>query len=288
MKILIAEDNADDRKLLRITLEHYGYEVIEASDGLEGLELARTQEPDLIISDALMPGMDGYLFLRTLKKDKKLQGIPFIFYSAVYTGDEEAALALSLGAEAFIEKPKDIQELWIELNTVLKKIGKENQKTLSSELIEKEDEFLKKYANIVTVALEAKVMELNREIKEHRQTEKELIQKELFLNNIIDSVQDGISILDKNLNIIRVNTSIEKWYADQMPIAGKKCYEVYHSRKEPCEICPSIRTLKTGWPDSEVIPFEVKGQQKGWQRGLQRDFKDNAFCKGDFYKWLYC
>jgi CheY-like chemotaxis protein len=62
MKILIAEDNVDDRKMLKFNLEHHGCEVIEASDGAEGLHLADTKKPDVIVSDALMPVMDGFQF----------------------------------------------------------------------------------------------------------------------------------------------------------------------------------------------------------------------------------
>lgn len=69
MKILIVDDNADDRRLLKLSLEHYGCAIVEAVDGLDGLEKARTHKPDLIISDAMMPKMDGFQFLRTAKDD---------------------------------------------------------------------------------------------------------------------------------------------------------------------------------------------------------------------------
>ncbi|HEX2769704.1 MAG TPA: response regulator, partial [Geobacteraceae bacterium] len=81
MNILIVEDNADDRKLLRHTLEHHGCTVIEARDGEEGLDLAIRHKPDIIVSDALMPRMDGFQLLRALKADPYLKSIPFLFYS---------------------------------------------------------------------------------------------------------------------------------------------------------------------------------------------------------------
>jgi CheY-like chemotaxis protein len=86
VNILIVEDNADDRRLLCCSLEHHGCTVIEARDGEEGLDLAIRHHPDIIVSDALMPRMDGFQLLRALKADLHLRLIPFLFYSATYTG----------------------------------------------------------------------------------------------------------------------------------------------------------------------------------------------------------
>ena len=98
MKTLIVDDNAADRKILRYLLERHGGEIVEAADGEEALTLARRERPALIISDALMPRMDGFQLLRRIKGDAELRAIPFIFYSSVYTGKMDEDLALALGA----------------------------------------------------------------------------------------------------------------------------------------------------------------------------------------------
>jgi PAS domain S-box-containing protein len=92
-----------------------------------------------------------------------------------------------------------------------------------------------------------------------------LEERERFLNNIFSSIKDGISILDHEMRIIRVNPMIEEWFAHQMPLVGKKCYEAYHLRKEPCEKCPSRLTISTGEPRAEMVPkIGPAGKIDGW------------------------
>ena len=119
MKVLVVDDSRNDRKLIRFNFEWHGCQVLEASNGRQGLEIAASEKPDLIVSDCLMPIMDGFQFLHEIKKLTELRSIPFVFYSAVYTGSKEAELAFSLGASAFLEKPKSPDELWEEVGRVL-------------------------------------------------------------------------------------------------------------------------------------------------------------------------
>lgn len=91
-----------------------------------------------------------------------------------------------------------------------------------------------------------------------------LTKGEKFFNNVLNCIQDGISILDEDLNIVFVNSIMEKWYAHNMPLVGKKCYKAYHGRQEPCEICPSIKTLKNKRQDFDVVPFVGKDGQSGY------------------------
>jgi len=105
----------------------------------------------------------------------------------------------------------------------------------------------------------------SRDITDKEITEKILKDNERFLNNVFLSIQDGLSILDKDMNVLRVNPVIERWYAHSMPIVGKKCYEVYNNRKERCHVYPVFRTLGDGNPAREVIPrLDSKGSTIGW------------------------
>ncbi|MHA1240380.1 MAG: PAS domain S-box protein [Promethearchaeota archaeon] len=104
-----------------------------------------------------------------------------------------------------------------------------------------------------------------KDITERKSIENQLRSSKAFLSNVFTSIQDGISILNKDLNIIQVNPIMELWYSHSMPILGKKCYEVYHERNKPCEICPSLQALRSGQPAYEVVPKRGPKQKiTGW------------------------
>lgn len=107
MRYLIVDNDEQNLKLLRLVLGNKGHEVAQARDGQQALDLARKTPPDVIISDILMPVMDGYVLCRIWHEDPALKGIPFIFYTATYTSVEDETLALSIGADAFIRKPTE-------------------------------------------------------------------------------------------------------------------------------------------------------------------------------------
>ena len=106
-RILVVDDNDQNLYMLKILLEGNGYQLTLAKNGNEALEAAHSNTPDLIISDILMPGMDGFALCRECKKDGQLRDIPFIFYTATYTDPKDEQFALSLGAVRFIRKPSE-------------------------------------------------------------------------------------------------------------------------------------------------------------------------------------
>jgi len=103
------------------------------------------------------------------------------------------------------------------------------------------------------------------DISQRRKTEKALKDNERFLSSVFASIQDGISVLDIDLTILRVNTTMEKWYSHAMPLVGEKCFVAYHGRTAPCEKCPTKRALETGQPAYEPVPLTgPEGVVKGW------------------------
>ena len=117
--ILIVDDNEHNLYILQILLGNYGYSTMLASDGEQALQVAREQTPDLIISDILMPVMDGFALCQEWQLDPVLKSQPFIFYTATYTDDKDKMLALKMGANRFIIKPQEPTVLVEIINEVL-------------------------------------------------------------------------------------------------------------------------------------------------------------------------
>lgn len=174
MNVLIVEDNSSLRKLLRITFEQFGCTIIEAEDGQEGLDQATSHLPDIIISDALMPRMDGFQLLRLLKADPVLKLIPFIFFSSTYIGEKEAEMAISLGAEAFITKPIDPALLWEKTCAIMKEWEARQRKPAHPAIDESDEQYLREYSRIVATKLEEKVHELEEALALRTKAEDEL------------------------------------------------------------------------------------------------------------------
>ena len=117
--LLVVEDVPNILELLTVTLRFKGYPVITARNGEEALETIAKERPALIITDILMPKMDGYAFVQKLRTDVKTHDIPIIFLSATYVTPEDKTFALSLGASRFIEKPIDTEDFLLTIAELL-------------------------------------------------------------------------------------------------------------------------------------------------------------------------
>jgi CheY-like chemotaxis protein len=104
-RVLIVDDKEENVYLLQVLLEGHGYDVAIARHGGEALEVARASPPKLVISDLLMPEMDGYTLLRHWKADPHLCAVPFIVSTATYVDPRDKDLAVEFGADGFLLKP---------------------------------------------------------------------------------------------------------------------------------------------------------------------------------------
>jgi len=110
-KVLIVDDNASNRKLVAAILEHEAYVTLEAADGVDGLAKARAEGPDLVISDILMPSMDGFEFVRQLRADRMLAHTAVIFQTAHYHEREARRLAQSCQVARVLLRPCTAAEI---------------------------------------------------------------------------------------------------------------------------------------------------------------------------------
>jgi len=183
-KLLVVDDNEQNRYLLAALLKGHGYDVIVAVDGAEALNTARENPPDLIVTDILMPGMDGYTLCREWRLDEKLREIPLVFYTATYTDTKDEEFSMSLGAARFIVKPQEPDILVSMLEEVLNEQESYRQTVLPENRIE-DTVFLKKYNEALIRKLEDKLEQLEsanrnleREVMERRNAEEALRQSE--------------------------------------------------------------------------------------------------------------
>jgi len=173
MNVLIVDDKPENLYLLRTLLVAKGYEVTEAVNGEQALACAHQTPPDLIVSDILMPVMDGFALCRTWKADTRLKSIPFVFYTATYTEPKDKEFALNLGADLFLVKPQEIQVFLCEIEKVL--TTKEKQDQPKEHPIEvNEEDFYRQYNVRLVNKLEDKIEEI-------AQKNRALASKELAL-----------------------------------------------------------------------------------------------------------
>ncbi|MGZ5201209.1 MAG: two-component system response regulator [Telluria sp.] len=117
--ILVVDDRPSNREYLLALLGFAKHEILQASDGAEALAVARRERPDLVITDVLMPNMDGCEFVRRLRAEPGLDNTRVIFYSAVYTQEETAAIAASCGVATVLAKPADPKTIFDAVNAEL-------------------------------------------------------------------------------------------------------------------------------------------------------------------------
>src|SRR5512147_2796336 len=108
--LLVVEDNTDILNLLVTTLSFRGYRVVTARNGSEALDAIEKERPTVIITDILMPQMDGFSLVHRLRLNPDTRDIPVVFLSATYVTPEDKSFAVTLGVIQFIEKPVNFEE----------------------------------------------------------------------------------------------------------------------------------------------------------------------------------
>lgn len=199
--VLIVDDNRDNLYLLESLLTGHGFDVISAENGEEALVKARLNPPHLIVSDILMPVMDGYALCRACKLDDTLKQIPFVFYTATYTDEKDEKFSLALGADRFIIKPEVPDVLINVLSELLK--AKKTSKPAVTKSTEEEMEFLRKHNEALFKKLDKKISDL-----EEANQVISLLEEKYRL--YFEHVTDVVYTIDKDLKVLSMSPSVEK------------------------------------------------------------------------------
>jgi PAS domain S-box-containing protein len=213
--ILAVDDDEMYRRMIEKFLLKKGCRVVTAANGQEALDAARHQPPDLILSDILMPVMDGFALCRQWQQDPGLCGIPFVFFSATYTDPKDEELGMNLGATKFIRKAGELDAIWRTIEAILK----EDARLVAGPcLVPVEDECqnLQQYNERLIHKLEAKMVqlqetqkELQEQIVRSKQLEKALKASEKQFRAFVENSVDGVLATDaEDCRVVYANPAI--------------------------------------------------------------------------------
>jgi PAS domain S-box-containing protein len=259
MRILSVDDNDENLYLIETMARAHGHVVVSARNGLEALKQLAGGGFDLIVSDVLMPGMDGFQLCRTVKSDERLKHIPFVFYTATYTARQDEELGLALGASRFIVKPAEPEEFLAAVEQVVSEgeSGKipvpavdldDGGKTLSlyNERLVRKLEHKIQQLEAARAELAASIEEKNREIVQRRLAEEALKRSEEQLRLMWEESTDGMRLSDRHGIILRANPALARMFAkplDSLP--GQPftcCYAADDSESRLAEYCEKVES----------------------------------------------
>jgi DNA-binding response OmpR family regulator len=195
--LLIVEDIPDILQFLELTLKFHGYQVSTARNGKEALEAIEKERPAILITDILMPQMDGFTLVQRVRIDPVTHNIPVVFISATYIAPEDKAFAMLLGATHFIEKPIDTENMLVTIENILMMENSPAPDTLSDR------EFYENYRK----RLETKLRQKNIQIERNERlletlTDKEKPSYQTLLKQTIrdrDEIQHELSTIREHL-----------------------------------------------------------------------------------------
>ena len=205
MKILIVDDRQENRYMLETLLASKGYETVTASNGKEALEKLQSGSFDLIISDILMPVMDGFQLCCRCKEDDALKQIPFVFYTATYVDEKDEAFAYEIGADNFLRKPMEPDAFLEAIRDIVKNTSRGKIAPRGPAKKEAEETF-KLYSERLVNKLEKKMQDLERELSERKKAEKKIRK----LSVAVEQSPSIVMITDIEGNIEYVNPKFEE------------------------------------------------------------------------------
>jgi CheY-like chemotaxis protein len=206
-RVLLVDDQPDNLEYLSAILQGAGFEVMMARHGEEALSKARALPPDAVISDLLMPIMDGYTLLSRWRTDALLKRIPFLIFTATYTKSQDKQLALDLGASAFLLKPQEPDVILRHLRQMLR-TGLAETDGVHAPPGQQEISLLNRYNDALFRKLEDKTRQLE---ESNRELLAEIFERGKIAKTqiaILNALPAHIALIDRAGVIINVN---EAW-----------------------------------------------------------------------------
>ncbi len=275
--ILYVEDNPENKLLVRRVLEAQGYRVVDADDGLSGIRVAQEIQPDLILMDINLPGMDGYEAATKIKSIPSLRHVPIVALTAnVMQGDRERSLAA--GCDGYLPKPIDIDQLIEQIEAFL--AGKREEVAPDEREV-----YLEEYARKLVNKLEAKIVELEKANAELRELDRlksefvstvshelrtplniiighaEILQDELFgplndhqkryVDNILNSARHLLELVENILDLSRIESG--KLELDMQPFDVVQAVDEVRALLDPLAESKEIRVVVRIDPDLQQI-----------------------------------
>jgi PAS domain S-box-containing protein len=250
VKVLIVDDEPEHTSLLAGLLKRIGYETLSACNGAEALARLRSEDVDIIISDVLMPVMDGFRFCQEVRAEPRWQDLLFVFLTASYLDDRDEKFGLMLGADRYVRKPIELATLVEILQDLVtqRQEGRLRARTAYTE----ERELLKLYNERLVHKLEQKIRELNHELAERRRVEAELQELGRKHQLIFQAAGEVIVGLDLEARITFVNPAVVNMagYTTE-ELIGKDFHQALHHTKPdgtlyPAIECPHYNAVRAG------------------------------------------
>ncbi len=210
MKVLIVDDHPANLKVLGALLGAEGHAIRAAANGIEALAHLERESVDVIVSDILMPGMDGYRFCYEVRRSERWRDLPFIFYTATYTSPSDEKLCYDLGADKYLRKPAPSEAILTALKEVVGGPRRRHQLLAGMD----EGAVLKEYSERLVSKLEHKNIELTR--------------NEQQLRLIVEYSPAAIAMLDREMRYLVVS---RRWLSDyrlgDRDVMGRSHYEIF-------------------------------------------------------------
>jgi PAS domain S-box-containing protein len=217
MNLLIVDDHLTNLKLLRAQLESEGHTVFDAHDGVDALALLERQHMDVVISDILMPRMDGYQLCREIRKHARLHDLPTITYSSTYTAPGDEKLALEMGADKYLKKPASVATIAAALHEVIAQPHATQRPDALREV-----EVLKEYSDRLVSKLKEKNTELLAQTEALRESEERF-------RTVVETAPEAIYI-QINRRFAYVNAAALRFFGATRPeeLLGQPVLDRFH------------------------------------------------------------